>query len=129
MIAAEPIRNGKLPASDFVAPRNKRRLRVLVVGASPAAPSVRKAVEAMGADEVMCIDGDLAVVARQRLKTTPPDVVLVVGPLWSEGAALAARETIVGLQARRYLTGGFPLRWLHRGVVVELRAMPAPGAA
>lgn len=121
-----------IPAEDFIAPRPKRTKRVLVVGAHPGTPSVKAELRAMGADEAVTVDGLPHVVARQRLRATPVDVVLIVGRMWTEppaGSRERAVQTYQYRSAARYLAGGFPLRWLRGETVSDLRAMPGPGVA
>lgn len=118
-----------IPAEDFIRPRAKRVLRVLVVGAQPSSPSVKAELARMGAGAAYTVDGMVAPAARAVLKAKPVDVVLVVGPLWTPGPAMASQRTAVGIEAVRFLAGGFPVRWLRGETCTPLAAMPAPGDA
>jgi hypothetical protein len=92
-------RANKLPAHDLAAPVRVRRFRVLVIGAQPATESVAYELARMGAVETLCLDGLDAATARHRVKVTPPDAVLVVGPLWTPGATGAPPVvTVVGVR-------------------------------
>ena len=116
-----------LPREDLALPsRPVRRTRLLIIGETSAnRHESDKQAREMRVDEVMRLDVDSAPVLLEQVRRTPPDRLLVLGPLWVRGDVDGWRETYAGAQARRYLRGAFPVRWSPgRGVAVDLTTMP-----
>jgi hypothetical protein len=122
---------GKLPASDFVAPKVRRTFRVRVIGASPEQSGVHRELESWGAGESVHLDDHTPEQARHALVLKPVDAVLVVGPLWSPGSATAPPVlTPAGRAAEPYLRGrGWPVRWLRGEVCSPIERLPTSGEA
>ena len=127
----ETSHGSKLLPSDLAPPLRRHRFRVLTIGARPEHPAVTYALEQWGAVESLCVDELPDEAARERLKVTPVDAVLCVGPLWTPGSATAAPMlNPTGRKAELYLRRGmWQVRWLRGDVCEQITALPRPGDA
>lgn len=118
-----------LPREDLSSPsRAPHRLRLLIVGETPARhKEAREQARMLGAAESISIDRLSERAAKEQLKITPPDRVLVLGALHTLDATGAPALTYAGRQAARFLRGAFPVRWCPGdSAAVDLSTMPEP---